>query len=80
MDACALAHVRRHVDAPHLLDLFAGWLLVIMATGGGPIAYLIGERLGAITFLEPTFIVLGLMATGWLVLMLFFHIFMGKHQ
>lgn len=57
-----------------------GWLLVIMATGGGPIAYLIGERLGAITFLEPTFIVLGLMATGWLVLMLFFHIFMGKHQ
>lgn len=57
-----------------------GWLLVIMATGGGPISYLIGERLGAITFLEPTFIVLGLMATGWLVLMLFFHIFMGKHQ
>ena len=57
-----------------------GWMLVIMATGGGPIAYLIGERLGAITFLEPTFIVVGLMATGWLVLMLFFHIFMGRHQ
>ena len=49
-----------------------------MATGGGPIAYLIGERLGAITFLEPTFIVLGLMATGWLVLMLFFIFLWGN--
>ncbi|EMQ0961549.1 MULTISPECIES: DUF2878 domain-containing protein [Citrobacter] len=57
-----------------------GWLLAIMATGGGPVAYVIGERLGSITFLEPAFIVVGLMAAGWLVLMLFFHIFMGKRQ
>ncbi|MFX4314916.1 DUF2878 domain-containing protein [Enterobacter sp. 63] len=57
-----------------------GWVLAIMAAGGGPIAYVIGENLGSITFLEPTFIVVSLIAAGWLMLMLFFHIFMGKHQ
>ncbi|WP_312284245.1 DUF2878 domain-containing protein [Yokenella regensburgei] len=56
-----------------------GWLLAIMATGGGQIAYVTGERLGAMTFLEPTLVVVGFMATGWLMLMLFFHILMGKH-
>ena len=43
-------------------------------------AYLIGERLGAITFLEPTFIVVSWMAPGWLVLMLFFHLLMGRQN
>lgn len=55
-----------------------GWLLTSMATIGAPVAYLIGERLDAITFLEPTFIVVSWMATGWLVLMLFFHILIGR--
>ncbi|OAT31820.1 hypothetical protein M975_1710 [Buttiauxella brennerae ATCC 51605] len=55
-----------------------GWLLTLMATAGGPVAYLIGERLGAMTFLAPTFIVVSWMATGWLVLMLFFHVLIGR--
>ncbi|ENA0612204.1 DUF2878 domain-containing protein [Enterobacter bugandensis] len=57
-----------------------GWLLTLLATAGGPVAYLIGERLGAIEFLEPTFIVVSWMAPGWLVLMLFFHLLMGRQQ
>lgn len=57
-----------------------GWLLTLLATFGGPVAYLLGERLGAITFLEPTFIVVSLMAAGWLVLMLFYHILCGRRQ
>ena len=43
-------------------------------------AYLIGERLGAITFQEPTFIVVSWMVPGWLVLMLFFHLLMGRQK
>jgi hypothetical protein len=35
---------------------------------------------GAITFLEPTFIVVSWMAPGWLVLMLFFHLLMGRQN
>lgn len=57
-----------------------GWLLVVMAAVGGPIAYYIGERLGAIAFLAPTFIVMSSLALGWLVLMLFFHIFTGRQR
>lgn len=57
-----------------------GWILTLLATVGGPVAYLIGERLGAMTFLEPGFIVVSWMAPGWLVLMLFFHLLMGRHQ
>lgn len=57
-----------------------GWILTLLATVGGPVAYLIGERLGAITFLEPGFIVVSWMAPGWLVLMLFFHLLMGRQQ
>lgn len=57
-----------------------GWILTLLATLGGPVAYLIGERLGAIAFLEPTFIVVTWMAPGWLVLMLFFHLLMGRQQ
>ncbi|MGC0088006.1 DUF2878 family protein, partial [Enterobacter asburiae] len=52
----------------------------LLAAVGGPVAYLIGERLGAITFLEPTFIVVSWMAPGWLVLMLFFHLLMGRQK
>ncbi|WP_253384626.1 DUF2878 domain-containing protein [unidentified bacterial endosymbiont] len=57
-----------------------GWLLTLMATIGGPVAYLIGKRLGAIVFLEPTFIVVSWMVPGWLILMLFFHLMMGRQQ
>ncbi|MDY4324165.1 DUF2878 domain-containing protein [Pectobacterium brasiliense] len=56
------------------------WLLTLMATFGGPVAYIIGERLGAMTFLKPDMIVASWMASGWLILMLFFHILMGKRQ
>lgn len=55
-----------------------GWILALLATCGGPVAYVLGERLGAIAFLQPTFIVVSWMVPGWLVLMLFFHILMGK--
>ncbi|MBN3154985.1 DUF2878 family protein, partial [Pectobacterium brasiliense] len=54
------------------------WLLTLMATFGGPVAYIIGERLGAMTFLKPDIIVASWMASGWLILMLFFHMLMGK--
>ncbi|KKZ20005.1 hypothetical protein AAY84_01875 [Serratia marcescens] len=57
-----------------------GWQLALMATGGGPAAYLLGERLGAIAFLKPTAIVVGLLAAGWLALILFFHILMRPRQ
>lgn len=57
-----------------------GWILALMATVGGPVAYVIGEHLGAITFLEPTFIVVSWMVPGWLVLMLFFHILIGRRK
>lgn len=57
-----------------------GWALTLLATLGGPVAYLIGERLGAIVFLEPTFIVVSWLAPGWLVLMLFFHLLLGRQQ
>lgn len=57
-----------------------GWMLALMATFGGLAAYLIGERLGAIAFLQPTLMVIGWIAPGWLALMLFFHILMGRRQ
>jgi hypothetical protein len=56
------------------------WLLVLSGTVGGPVAYAIGEYLGAITFLEPTAIVLSWMVCGWLVLMLIFHVLMRRLQ
>ncbi|MBA0169164.1 MULTISPECIES: DUF2878 domain-containing protein [Pectobacterium] len=54
------------------------WLLTLMATFGGPVAYIIGERLGAMTLLKPDVIVVSWMASGWLILMLFFQMLMGK--
>lgn len=57
-----------------------GWMLMLLASVGGPVAYLIGERLGAIAFLEPTFIVVSWMVPGWLVLMLFYHLLTGRQQ
>lgn len=57
-----------------------GWTLALLATLGGPVAYYMGERLGAITFLQPDFIVLSWLGLGWLVLALFFHLFMGRRQ
>jgi len=55
-----------------------GWLLAGLATLGGPMAYLAGEYLGAMTFLQPTLTVIGWMALGWLTLMLYFHILIRK--
>ncbi|MBM3070438.1 DUF2878 domain-containing protein [Lelliottia sp. RWM.1] len=57
-----------------------GWILALLATVGGPVAYVIGHHLGAITFLEPSVIVVSVMSPGWLVLMLFFHMLMRKRQ
>ena len=62
------------------IALGLAWLLTLLAAVGGPVAYLIGERLGAITFQEPTFIVVSWMVPGWLVLMLFFHLLMGRQK
>ncbi len=57
-----------------------GWTLALLATLGGPVAYYVGERLGAITFLQPNFIVLSWLGLGWLVLALFLHILIGRRQ
>lgn len=57
-----------------------GWILALMAVCGGPVAYWLGQRLGAITFLQPTIVVVGALTTGWLVLMLLFHILLGRRQ
>ena len=73
MFACVWTQLTRTTTLP-------GWLLTALATLGGPVAYLIGDRLGAITFQEPTFIVISWMIPGWLVLMLFFHLLMGRQQ
>ena len=54
-------------------------VLALEADCGGPVAYWLGQRLGAITFLQPT-IVVGALTTGWLVLMLLFHILLGRRQ
>lgn len=51
---------------------------VLLTTLGGPTAYVIGEHLGAITFLVPTAQVISGMVAGWLVLMLFFHRLMRR--
>lgn len=63
-----------------LTTTLPGWMLALLATAGGPVAYVIGERLGAMTFREPTFIVVSWMALGWLVLMLLFHILTGRRH
>ncbi len=47
---------------------------------GGPVAYLIGARLGAMTLLVPTALGVAAMACGWLVLMLLFHLGMGRQK
>lgn len=73
MFAALWTHLTRSTALP-------GWLLAIIAAAGGPIAYLVGERLGAMRFLGPPVMVIGLMAMGWLALMLFFHILMGKQR
>ncbi|RYI64488.1 DUF2878 family protein, partial [Klebsiella pneumoniae] len=47
---------------------------------GGPVAYLIGARLGAMTLLVPMALAVAAMACGWLVLMLLFHLGMGRRK
>lgn len=63
-----------------LTTTLPGWILTVLATAGGPAAYVIGGHLGAITFREPTFIVVSWMALGWLVLMLLFYILTRRRQ
>lgn len=55
-----------------------GWVLATAATVGGPVAYLIGARLGAMSLLVPMALAVAAMACGWLVLMLLFHLGMGR--
>ena len=57
-----------------------GWVLATAATLGGPVAYLIGARLGAMTLLVPTALAVAAMACGWLVIMLLFHLGMGRQN
>ncbi|MER0132516.1 DUF2878 domain-containing protein [Klebsiella pneumoniae] len=57
-----------------------GWVLATAATLGGPVAYLIGARLGAMTLLVPTALAVAAMACGWLVIMLLFHLGMGRQK
>lgn len=57
-----------------------GWVLATAATVGGPVAYLIGARLGAMTLLVPMALAVAAMACGWLVLMLLFHLGMGRQK
>ena len=57
-----------------------GWVLATAATVGGPVAYLIGARLGAMTLLVPMALGVAAMACGWLVLMLLFHLGMGRQK
>ncbi|EMN1506242.1 TPA: DUF2878 domain-containing protein [Klebsiella pneumoniae] len=57
-----------------------GRVLATAATVGGPVAYLIGARLGAMTLLVPTALGVAAMACGWLVLMLLFHLGMGRQK
>ena len=57
-----------------------GWVLATAATVGGPVAYLIGARLGAMSLLVPMALGVAAMACGWLVLMLLFHLGMGRRK
>lgn len=57
-----------------------GWLLVLSASIGGPVAYLLGARLGAMTLLVPTAVGAGAMACGWLTVMILFHFALGRRQ
>lgn len=56
-----------------------GWVLVLMGVIGGPMAYLLGERLGGMVFVAPTVFVLGWMALGWGVLMLCSQLLARRH-
>ena len=60
--------------------MLPGWVLATAATVGGPVAYLIGARLGAMTLLVPTALGVAAMSCGWLVLMLLFHLGMGRQK
>ena len=57
-----------------------GWVLATVATLGGPVAYLLGARLGAMTLLVPMALAVAAMACGWLVLILLFHLGMGRRK
>ncbi|MCW7840742.1 DUF2878 domain-containing protein, partial [Klebsiella pneumoniae] len=62
------------------LRLFPSTSLFRSATVGGPVAYLLGARLGAMTLLVPMALAVAAMACGWLVLMLLFHLGMGRRK
>lgn len=45
-------------------DFSRGWLVMIGAAGG-PLAYFIGERLGAMELHQPSWLVFSALAVGW---------------
>lgn len=80
VDGGAVADVCHRLDATDPHDHLAG----LVADGAGDPGRAGGlpdrRASGAITFQEPTFIVVSCMFPGWLVLMLFFHLLIGRRQ
>ncbi len=78
--------------AQHLLMALAFdvyWTLVVMLRERGLLIWLtlaifawlrFGARLGAMTLLVPTALAVAAMACGWLVIMLLFHLGMGRQK
>ncbi|KEY59738.1 DUF2878 domain-containing protein [Serratia sp. DD3] len=50
------------------------WIWLVMGAVGGPFAYFIGKNMGAMTFHQPLFITLSLLAIGWAGLILLFNV------
>lgn len=80
VDGGPVADVRRRLTRLTRTTTLPGWVLAAAATVGGPVAYLLGARLGAMTLLVPMALAVAAMACGWLVLMLLFHLGMGRRK
>ncbi len=80
VDGGPVADVRRRLDPTDPHHDASRLVLAAAATVGGPVAYLLGARLGAMTLLVPMALAVAAMACGWLVLMLLFHLGMGRRK
>jgi ethanolamine utilization microcompartment shell protein EutL len=60
-----VADVRRRLDPTDPHRALPGWVLATAATLGGPVAYLIGARLGAMTLLADGAVLAAWPAAGW---------------